>query len=293
MNAKQVPAGAKPARTRIQLSRILRALLMGVTYIILSVGAVSMLLPFAWMISTSLKAGSEIFLWPPRWIPSVIRWDNYATAWNSAPWGRYFLNTLFVATTVTALTLLVCSLAAYSFARLRFPGRDLFFLALLGTMMIPGQVTIIPNFVIVKRLGWYNNYWGLIIPEAGGAFGVFLLRQYFLSIPFELEDAARIDGASRLRIIFSIILPLSRPALSVLTLFSFMGSWNAFLWPLIITNTDLLRVVQIGLAVFRMEESTQYHLLMAASTYVVLPVIILFLLVQKQFIQGIQLTGMK
>jgi len=283
----------KLARTRPRVSRALRALLIGATYSLLGIGAMSTLLPFAWMISTSLKAGNEIFLWPPRWFPSVIRWDNYAVAWNSAPWGLYFLNSLFVSTATTILTLLVCSLAAYSFARLHFPGRNLLFLALLGTMMIPGQVTIIPNFLIVKRLHWYNSYWGLIVPEVGGAFGVFLLRQYFLSIPFELEDAARIDGASRLRIIFSIILPLSRPALSVLTLFSFMGSWNAFLWPLIITNTDTLRVVQIGLAVFRMEESTQYHLLMAASTYVVLPVIILFLLVQRQFIQGIQLTGMK
>jgi multiple sugar transport system permease protein len=272
-------------RTRSTVGRAL-------TYLVLLAGAAIMLLPFVWMVSTSLKAPADIFVYPPQWLPNPVRWSNYADVLRVLPFGRYVLNTTLVATSVTALHLLVSSLAAYAFARLRFPGRNRLFLAYLATLMVPGQVTLIPNFLIVKYLGWIDTYQALIVPQAFSAFGTFLLRQFFLTIPRELEDAARIDGASALGVYWRIILPLSGPALATLGVFTFTAQWNNFLWPLIVINDDQLRTLTVGLRALVGQFTVQYQLLMAGSVIALLPMLVVFLLAQRFFVRGIALTGL-
>jgi multiple sugar transport system permease protein len=279
---------ARSRRARLARQRAVGLL----THAILIAGSFLMLGPFAWMISTSLKLEGAVFAFPPEWIPNPVRWQNYADAWNSAPFNWYLFNTIFVSTSVTALELLTSGLAAYAFARLRFPGRDRLFLLYLGTLMIPGQVTIIPNFVLMKYLGWTDTYFALIIPPAFTAFGTFLLRQFFLTIPFELEEAAKIDGASYPRIWATIILPLSGPALSTLAVFAFMGQWNNFLWPLIVTNSNSMRTFTVGLRFFVDEYNTKYHYLMAGSVMSIIPIIVVFIFFQRYFVRSIKLTGM-
>src|SRR5947208_5448616 len=248
--------------------------------------------PFLWMISTSLKREGDVFAFPPQWIPNPVQFNNYPETWQTAPFGSYLFNTVFVSVSVCCLELLTCSLAAYAFARLRFTGRDKLFLLYLGTLMIPGQVTIIPNFVLMKYLGWTDTYMALIIPPAFTAFGTFLLRQFFLTIPSELEEAAKIDGASYPRIWATIILPLSGPALSTLAVFAFMAQWNNFLWPLIVTNSNSMRTFTVGLRFFVDEYSTKYHLLMAGSVMSIIPIILVFVFFQRYFVRSIKLTGM-
>ena len=260
-------------------------------YLALSTGAIVMIVPFLWMISTSLKADNEVFAYPPIWIPETILWENYPMVLELLPFGRYLLNTAFVATTVTFLEVLTSSLAAFSFARLQYPGRDRLFLIYLGTLMVPGQVTIIPNFLLMSWLGWTNSYLALIIPAAFTAFGTFLLRQFFLSIPVELEHAARIDGCGYFGIYRHIILPLSGPALATLALFAFMTQWNSFLWPLIVTNSDDFRTLTVGLSYFRDEYATQFNYLMAGTVMNVIPILVVFFFLQRYFVRGIALTG--
>jgi multiple sugar transport system permease protein len=251
-----------------------------------------MLLPFVWMLSTSLKTPADIFVYPPQWVPNPVRWSNYADVMRILPLGRYVLNTTVVATSVTLLHLLVSSLAAYAFARLRFPGRNKLFLAYLATLMVPGQVTLIPNFLIVKYLGWIDTYQALIIPQIFSAFGTFLLRQFFLTIPRELEDAARIDGASAFGVYWRIILPLSGPALATLGVFTFTAQWNSFLWPLIVINDAQMRTLTVGLRALVGQFTVQYQLLMAGSVIALLPMLVVFLLAQRFFVRGIALTGL-
>jgi multiple sugar transport system permease protein len=272
-------------RTRSPLGRAL-------SYLVLAAGAAIMLLPFVWMVSTSLKAPADIFVYPPQWLPNPVRWSNYADVMRVLPFGRYVLNTTLVASSVTALHLLVSSLAAYAFARLRFPGRNRLFLAYLATLMVPGQVTLIPNFLIVKYLGWLDTYQALIVPQAFSAFGTFLLRQFFLTIPRELEDAARIDGASALDVYWRIILPLSGPALATLGVFTFTAQWNNFLWPLIVINDEQLRTLTVGLRALVGQFTVQYQLLMAGSVIALVPMLVVFLLAQRFFVRGIALTGL-
>jgi multiple sugar transport system permease protein len=260
-------------------------------YVALIVGSVLMIVPFLWMVSTSFKADSEVLAYPPIWIPSDIQWGNYPKVLVLLPFGRYLLNTTIVSVTVTALEVVTSSLAAYSFARLQFPGRDRLFLLYLGTLMIPGQVTIIPNFLLMSFLGWINSYAALIIPAAFTAFGTFLLRQFFLSIPYELEQAARIDGCGYFGIYRHIILPLSGPALATLAIFSFTAQWNSFLWPLIVTNSDNFRTLTVGLSYFQDEYATQFNYMMAGSVLNIIPILIVFLLLQRYFVRGIALTG--
>lgn len=264
----------------------------GLSYAALMLGSVAMILPFLWMISTSFKSIPEVFAYPIIWIPETIRWENYPMVLDLLPFGRYLFNTAFVSLAVTMLELVTSSLAAYAFARLQFPGRDKLFLLYLGTLMIPGQVTLIPNFLLMRWFGWIDTYLALIIPAAFTAFGTFLLRQFFLSIPRELEEAARADGASYFRVYWQIILPLSGPALATLAVFSFMTQWNAFIWPLIVTNREELRTVTVGLRYFQDELVTDYHFLMAGSVMSVIPVLVIFLLLQRYFVRGIALTGM-
>jgi multiple sugar transport system permease protein len=265
---------------------------VALAYVALTLGAVTMIVPFLWMVSTSVKTMPQIFAYPVIWIPDPIRWQNYVEVLELLPFGRYLFNTAFVSIAVTILELLTSSLAAYAFARLRFPGRDKLFLLYLATLMIPGQVTLIPNFLLMRWFDWVDTYNALIIPQAFSAFGTFLLRQFFLSIPRELEEAARADGASYFRVYWQIILPLSGPALATLAVFSFMAQWNAFLWPLIVTHGDEMRTLTVGLRFFQDELVTQYHYLMAGTVMSIIPILILFLTLQRYFVRGIALTGM-
>lgn len=286
----------------MKLSPATRTLL----HLLLAAGAVTTILPFLWMVSTSLKPESEIFV-SPAWLPQVWKWGNYPAAMEAAAFGRYFFNTVLYSVLVTLSNLLLCSLAAYAFARLEFRGKNLLFLMVLATMMIPGQVTMVPVFIMLKHWplaggndlfgagghGLLNSYPGLILPSAVGAFGIFLLRQFFMTLPRELEDAARLDGCSELGIYSRIILPLSRPALATLGIFTFTAAWNEFLWPLLITSKDSMKTLQIGLQVFQTQYTTRWDLLMAGTVVVTLPVLIVFLAGQKHFTRGIAMSGMK
>jgi multiple sugar transport system permease protein len=258
----------------------------------LIVGSLVMLLPFVWMISTSLKRPPEIFKYPPVWIPSQIAWDNYAKTIAAMPFGRFYLNSLIVTASVTTLQILVSSLAAFAFARLRFRGREALFLLYLATLMIPFQVTMIPNFILVRFLGWYDTYQALILPTAFSAFSTFLLRQYFMGIPRDLDEAARMDGASSWRIWWQVIMPLSGPVLAALAIFVSLNSWNDFLWPLIITNSLEMRTLPVGLSTFQGKFKVEWNLLMAGSVIAMLPVLIVYIIGQRWFIRGITLTGM-
>ncbi|MCF7885010.1 MAG: carbohydrate ABC transporter permease [Candidatus Marinimicrobia bacterium] len=249
--------------------------------------------PFIWMLLTSVKGMEEIFTYPPKWIPSEIHLENYKEAFQAAPFGRYYLNSIVVSLTVTIGQLITCSMAAYAFARLEFWGRDVLFYLFLGTMMIPYQVTMIPSFMVLHWLGWIDSYKALIVPGLASAFGTFLLRQYFLTIPKELEEAAYIDGCSKFKVLWKIIIPLSKPALASLAIFTFMAAFNNFIWPLIVTNSEALRTVPLGLAIFRSRYLTDWDLLMASSVMATLPILLVFFFAQKYFIKGISLSGIK
>jgi multiple sugar transport system permease protein len=261
-------------------------------HVVLILGSAVMILPFVWMVSTSLKTPPEIFRYPPTWIPDPVAWENYARTLSAIPFGRYYFNSLFVAVSVTLLQIVTASLGAFAFARMRFRGRDALFLMYLATLMIPFQVTMIPNFILIRYLGWYDSFQALIFPTAFSAFAVFLLRQFFMGIPLEMDEAARMDGAGSFRIWWQIIMPLSTPVLAALTIFTFLGSWNDFLWPLIITNSVSTRTIPVGLAAFQGEYNTQWNLLMAGSVIALLPVLLIYFFAQRRFIEGITLSGM-
>jgi multiple sugar transport system permease protein len=262
-------------------------------YTILLLVALSMLVPFLWMLSTSFMTDLEVYQFPPRFIPSEFRWTNYPEAMTLQPFGRFFLNSLIVAGASVLGQLAFCSMAAYAFARLRFPWRDKVFALYLSTMMIPAIVTIIPSFLIINSFGWVNTYWALFTPTVSSVWGIFLLRQFFLTIPRDLEDAARVDGASEFKIFLKVVLPLSRPALATLAIFAFMGSWKDFLWPLIVTSRTDMRTVEVGIANFNSLYATDWPHQMAAAVVVMFPVIVVFILAQKHFVRGITMTGLK
>ncbi len=255
-------------------------------------GSAFMLLPFIWMLSTSLKEPRDIFTYPPIWIPSRLVWENYSEAISAMPFGRFYLNSFVVAVSVTFLQILTSSLAAFAFARLRFRGREALFLLYLATLMIPFQVTMIPNFIVIRFLGWYDSYQALILPTAFSAFSTFLLRQYFLGIPMDLDEAARMDGASSWRIWWQVIMPLSGPVIAALTVFIFLGSWNNFLWPLVITTSLEMRTLPVGLSAFQGQYNVQWHLLMAGAVIALIPVLVVYVAAQKWFVRGITLSGM-
>jgi multiple sugar transport system permease protein len=263
-----------------------------VLHLALLAGSVVMLLPFLWMLSTSLKAPREIFTFPPVWIPSTFVWENYTKTVTVMPFGRFYVNSLIVAISVTVLQILTASLGAFAFARLRFWGRNALFLLYLATLMIPFHVMLIPNFILMRFLGWYDSYQALILPPAFSALSTFLLRQYFLGLPLELDEAARIDGASSLRIWWQIIMPLSGPVLAALTIFIFLNGWNDFLWPLVITNSLEMRTLPVGLTAFQGQFKVEWHLLMAGAVIAMLPVLIVYILAQKRFVEGITLAGL-
>ncbi|MGE5585679.1 MAG: carbohydrate ABC transporter permease [Bacillota bacterium] len=285
-------AGAGLPGRRLQRPRLRSVASAVVSHAVLIAGALVMVVPFIWMLSTSLKPTGDVLGYSLDLIPRPPMWDNYVKVWQSLPFARYFWNSLVVSSTVTLLQLATCSMAAYAFARLRFPGRDTLFLLYLGTLMIPGQVTMIPNFILVRLLGWQDTYMALILPEAFSAFGTFLLRQFFLTIPAELEDAAKIDGCSWSRVYASVILPLAKPALAALAIFTFMGQWNNFLWPFIVTSSEQMKTLTVGLRSFQGMYYTDWNLLMAGSLISLVPILVVFFLAQEHFIKGIALTGM-
>ncbi|MFC2079060.1 carbohydrate ABC transporter permease [Candidatus Bipolaricaulota bacterium] len=256
-------------------------------------GCIIMLLPFYWMLTTAFKTEAEALRSPPQWIPTSFQWRNFIDAWNSAPFGWYFFNSFFMAITTTLGEVFTTILAAYAFAKMKFFGKNVLFGIMLATLMIPGQMLLLPNYVTIARLGWLNKYEALIIPWLVSVFGIFLLRQFFRGVPDELLDSARIDGCSRFRFLMTIMVPLSRPAIFTVALFKFLGSWNSFTWVLIMTTSPKMRTVPVGLQVFSSEVGTAYELLMAASVLAIIPVLVLFFFTQKQFIQGFARTGIK
>jgi multiple sugar transport system permease protein len=263
-------------------------------YLLMIIFVIVMGFPFLWMVITSLKTDAQVFVYPPVLIPDPVQFSNYADAWVKASFGKYFFNSTFVTVTVVGGQLVTGSLAAYAFARLEFKGRDKIFLCYLATMMIPFQVVMIPNFIIIKNLHWLDSYMALIVPSIFTAYGTFMLRQFFMSIPKELDESATIDGCSKLGILVRIIIPLSRPGLTTLGVFSFIGSWNSFLWPLIVTNHAKFYTLPIGLSVFRgFQYSVKYNLLLAGTVICVMPILVIFLFAQKLFVEGIALSAVK
>ena len=255
--------------------------------------SIIIVLPFIYMISSSLKTEWQVLAYPPQWIPNPVVWSNYVQVWIERNFLRYLLNSVFVGGTVTVAQLFICSLAAFAFARLKFPGREKIFLVYLATMMIPFHARMIPLFVIMVNLRWADTYYALIVPEMFYALGIFLLRQFFLSIPGELEDAAKIDGCSSFGIYWKIFLPLSKPAIATLGVLTFLFQWNSFIWPLIVISADEMRTLPLGLAMFQFEQYTKWNIFMAGAVITVIPIVILFLSVQKYFTRGITLTGFK
>ena len=292
LRQQQLPAG------RRQLGKKARAAIAkGVAYLLLTLGGLLMALPFFWLVSSSLKPIQLIYVVPPIWIPDPPRWKNYVDIFTLLPFGLYMRNTMIIVISATIGQVLTGAMSAYAFARLRWPGRDIWFGLLLATMMLPGAVTMIPRFIIFKWLGWLDTFAPLIVPfwMGGSAFSVFLLRQFFLTIPMELEDAARIDGASSALIFARIMLPLAVPAMSVVAIFSFLGHWNDFMGPLIYLNTSEKRTLALGINSLQGLEwgRDNTELLMAAGVVMVLPTILIFIVAQDVFVQGIVMTGIK
>jgi len=293
-NVSAQPAAGATTRTQTRegssVTRQSRRILLHACLVVLSL---AMVFPFFWMVSSSLKNTNDLYAVPPVLFPRHLLWSNYVYMFTSAPWGVYFFNTVKITVLVVLGQLITCSMAAYAFARLRFPGRDLIFAVYLGTIMIPYTVTMIPLFKIIKTLGWVNTHYALIVPALTSAFGTFLLRQFFLNLPQELEQAAMIDGCGYPRIFWHIILPNSRAALAALAIFTSLGTWNDFLTPLIYINSDQLKTLTLGLATFQGTYTTQWSYLMAGTVIVTLPMILIFLAAQRQFVQGVAMSGLK
>jgi multiple sugar transport system permease protein len=255
--------------------------------------ALVMILPLVWMLLTSLQTLNETRHYPPTLIPASPQWRNYTAVLREVPFGRWFANTVIVTVVSVLGNLIFCSLAGYAFARIKFFGREVVFILVLATLMIPFQVIIIPTFLIVRKLGLIDTLGALILPNLAGAFGIFMLRQFFRTLPIELEEAARIDGASRLGVLFKIVLPLSGPALATLAVITFLWTWNDFLWPLITIYNPNHMTLQLGLATFQGAHQSTTNLLMAANVMSVLPVLLLFFVAQRYFVRGIATTGLK
>jgi multiple sugar transport system permease protein len=283
-DAIELPAPAEGGR---------RAFLFSGWHLVLLPIALMMVVPLVWMVVTSLQTLNETRHYPPTLVPSSLRFNNYTEVLRDAPFTRWFMNTLVVTLASVLGNLVFCSLAGYAFARIRFFGRSVLFLLILATLMIPFQVTVIPTFLIVHKLGMIDTLGALIVPNLAGAFGIFMLRQFFLSLPIELEEAARIDGASRLGVLMKIVLPLSGPALATLAVITFLWTWNDFFWPLITIYSANNMTLQLGLATFQGAHQTNTNLLMAANVMSVLPMLVVFFVAQRYFIRGIATTGLK
>jgi ABC-type glycerol-3-phosphate transport system permease component len=268
-------------------------------HLVLLVGAVSFVAPFYWMLSTSLKGPEDLFRSPPTWFPEHPTWANYPEAWGTVPFPRYFWNTVFVAGSIVVGVVVTSSLAAFAFAFLHFRGREGLFNAFLSTMMVPEPVYIISSYILLYNLpgggsdGWINDYSALIVPWLAHVFSIFLLRQHFLSFPRDLVDAAVIDGCGPVRFIFTMILPLSRAAVTTVCLFTFINTWNSFLWPLVMTHSDSIRPIQVGLAYFAQSQGTEHGLMMAAAMFSIAPLLVVYFFAQRQIIESLTHTGLK
>jgi multiple sugar transport system permease protein len=269
---------------------ILRKTILTIALVIISF---LILLPFIWMVSSSLKLSNEVFAFPIQWIPEKIRWKNYIDIWKQIPLLTFYKNTVKLTVIVTLLQLFTSSFAAYGFAKMKFPGRNILFFAYIATIAVPWQVYMVPQFIMMKKVGLADTHMAIILLQAFTAFGVFLLRQFYVSIPEELSEAARIDGLSEYGIYFKIMLPLSKPALATLTIFTFVNTWNDFMGPMLYLNSTKLKTIQLGLRMFISQYDAEYSLIMAASVASVIPIIIVFLFTQKFFIEGIATSGLK
>jgi multiple sugar transport system permease protein len=303
-----IEKSAPPAQVakEVKASKLGRYVLKVLLHTLLIIGSLLMIAPFVWMVLTALKPDKDIYTWPPTILPSEWRFDNFGGAMEQAPFGMYFMNSLIMACSQVAVNVGLASMAGYAFARYTFRGSRPLFWLILAKMMIPTQVTLIPVFILMKNFplagdnnflgqngtGLINTYLGLILPGAVTAFGIFIFRQFFMTLPTELEDAARIDGCSEFRIYWNIMLPLCKPAAVTLALFTFEASWNAYIWPLVITQGEQLRTIQLGLTVFRGENQTMWAYLMAGTTLATLPVILVFMFSQRYFIKGISTSGL-
>lgn len=285
-----------PSRTRLVRASTIQLVTTRLgLHLLLIVASISCLVPFLWMISTSLKTYDQVFAWPPILIPNPAVLDSYRAMFSEVPLERYFFNSVFVTGTIVVCQAVCNILAAYSFARFEFPGRDAMFMVYLGSMMVPAQVTLIPQYILVSKLGWIDTYFGLTVPFLfGSAFGTFLLRQFFMALPRDLDDAAKLDGANHLRILKDVIVPQAKPAIATFCVFCFLFFWNDFLWPLIVTNSDEMKTLQVGLATLsRSYFGTNWPLMMASTTFAVIPVLVIFVAAQRYFVQGIAMTGLK
>lgn len=274
------------ARTKRKLQRT-------ILWIVLLVLGITMILPFLWTVSASFKSNNEIFQVPFEWIPTKLKWDNYEEVWTAVPFLTYFLNTLKLSVIVTVGQVVTCSLAAYSFSKMNYPGRDKIFMCYLATMMIPWHAIMIPQFMIIKNMGLYDSHWSLILLQLFSAFGVFLMRQYMMGVPRELSEAARIDGCGELAIYGKVIMPICRPAVATLIIFTFNFMWNDYMGPMIYLTSDRLKTIQIGLASFSSLYRTDYGPIMAGTVCSLIPMIIIFVTAQKYLIEGVAFSGIK
>ncbi|MDD6614896.1 MAG: carbohydrate ABC transporter permease [Lachnospiraceae bacterium] len=265
----------------------------GVLFVVALVVAFTMIVPFVWMLSASFKLKNEIFSVPIRWIPEVFHMDNYETIMQEIPFPRYFFNTFKVTVSITALQVVTCSMAAFAFSKLRFPGRDKLFLAYLGTMMVPWHAIMIPQFIVIQKLGLYDNHLALILTGAFNVFGVFILRQNMLSIPDSLCEAAKIDGCGPVGIFVKIVLPLTKSGLATLVILTFNNVWNDYMGPMIYLDSDVNRTIQLGLATFKREFDTNYGAIMAGTVISLIPIVIVYVLAQKNIVEGIAYSGVK
>ena len=275
------------------LIKIKKSLTSFVIYTLLTVAALSMVVPYAWMLVTSIKPIDEIQTYPPSFRVRQPTFEAYRELFSLLPMARYLFNSLFIALTVTLANVFFCSLAGYAFAKHRFFGKDKLFLLLLGAIMIPYQVNLIPGFIIIKKLGWLSSFYALIVPKLALAFGVFLCRQYIMSVPNDLIDAARIDGCSEFTIYRLVIFPLIKPVLATLAILTFLWQWSDFLWPLVVVHTSSMRTVPLALSVLNSTFGSNFAMVMAGATVATLPILIIFLSLQKYIIQGLTMTGLK
>ncbi|PYY30431.1 carbohydrate ABC transporter permease [Paenibacillus illinoisensis] len=266
------------------------------TYLLLTLISIIMIVPFIWMISTSFKEPQSIFTYPPQWIPEPFRFQNYVDVFRLIPFHRFYFNSVYIAVLVVLGTVFFASLAGYAFAKIPFKGRNVVFLVLLSAMMIPHEVTAIPMFLFMRQLGWIDTHLPLILLPifgAGGVFGIFVMRQFFITVPTELEEAAMIDGCSRFRIYARIMLPIAKPGMATLTIFTFVTIWNEFFDPLIFINSRELMTLPLGLSLFTDEVGTAWQYLMSATVMATMPLLIVFFIAQRRFIEGVAMTGLK
>jgi multiple sugar transport system permease protein len=294
VETQQAPQTVAAQRTGFLNKRTRGIIRHALIHVALIPMALIFLLPFLWMLSTSLKSDAQLYAYPPVWLPNPLQWSNYPDAVNYITFFLYLRNTLIIAVSATIGALISCSLVAYSLARIPWPGRNILFILTVATLMLPFQVTLIPLFLVFKNLGWVGDFRPLIVPHFfGSALYIFLLRQFFMTIPMELSEAARIDGASELRIYWSVIMPLAKPALATVAIFEFIARWRDYLGPLIYLNDQRLYTLSLGIYEYRSQYGAEWGLLMAASVLITLPIILLFFFLQKTFVQGIALTGIK